>query len=353
MRGSFSRADRLPSQAHQRSRDAEIPPADPARAAAELTIRGLRVFVALQEAGSVAGAALRLGGSASGVSQHISALEAAVGTKLFDRRAKPVTLTHAGHLLAAHAHRILSVVSEAQADLAAVSMTSLPQLNLAIIDDLDTSVTPVLVRALQARFSRCFVHAVSGRSDQVIRLLQSREADIGVTALLPDDPQAFRAIPILRESFVLVTARGAVRPGEDRRAALLRLPYVQYSETIPIGQKIARHLKRVRLNVPRRYAFEATRSVLAMVVETGGWAITTPLNLMDAERFLPDVVVTHLPFAAETRRIHLVARNDELATLPEELASHCRDLVRDRLLPRFAALVPDATGMSEVLEDGS
>jgi molybdenum-dependent DNA-binding transcriptional regulator ModE len=91
---------------------------DAPRIPSELTLRSLRVFVALEETGSIAGAALRIGGSSSGVSQHITALEAAIGAKLFDRRAKPVTLTPAGQVLRAHAHRILSVVSEAQAELA-------------------------------------------------------------------------------------------------------------------------------------------------------------------------------------------------------------------------------------------
>jgi DNA-binding transcriptional LysR family regulator len=326
---------------------------DPKEHPAELTLRGLRVFVALEETGSVAGAARRIGGSPSGVSQHISALETAIGARLFDRRARPVALTPAGQLLRAYAHRILSVVSEAQAELAGISMSSLPQLNLAIIDDLDASLTPVLVSALQARFTGCFVHAFSGRSDRIIERLQSREADIGVTALLPEDPQAFRAIPILREAFVVVVARGAIAPGGDVRDALGRLPFVQYSESLPIGQKIARHLKRVRLNVPRRYAFEATRSVLGMVVETGGWAITTPLNLMDAERFLPDVQVLPLPFAGETRYVWLIARADELAGLPEELAADCRALVRERLIPRFQAYAPDLAGALEVMSDGA
>ncbi len=323
----------------------------PPPANAELTLRGLRVFVALEEAGSIAGAALRSGGSASGVSQHITALEAAIGAKLFDRRAKPVTLTPAGQVLRAHAHRILSVVSEAQTDLAAISLTSLPVLNLAIIDDLDASLTPVLVSALQARFSSCFVHAFSGRSDTIIARLEARVADIAVTALLPADSQRFVALPILREPFVLVTARGAIAPREDARAALMRLPFVQYSEAIPIGRRIAAHLKRVKMNVPRRFAFEATRSVLAMVVETGGWAITTPLNLLDAERFIPGVDILPLPFAGDARQVYLVARREELGHLPTDLARDCRSLVTEKLIPRFAAIAPAFADAIVVADD--
>lgn len=317
----------------------------------ELTLRGLRVFVALEEAGSIAGAATRIGGSSSGVSQHITTLEAAIGSKLFDRRAKPVTLTPAGQMLRAHAHRILSVVSEAQAELAEINMASLPKLNLAIIDDLDASLTPVLVSALQSRFRNCFVHAFSGRSDQIINRLQSREADIGVTALLPTDGNSFRAEPILRESFVLVTAKGAIPVGQNPIDLMRKLPFVQYSETMPIGQKVAQHLKRVRLTVPHRFAFEATRSVLAMVVQTGGWTLTTPLSLLDAERFIPHLDILRLPFAGESRQIYLVARSEELGLLPERLARDCRRLVRQELLPQFAAMAPSHADAIAVLED--
>jgi DNA-binding transcriptional LysR family regulator len=317
----------------------------------ELTLRGLRIFVALAEAGSVAAAALRIGGSSPGVSQHITLLEAAVGAKLFDRRAKPVTLTPAGQLLHTHALRILSVVSEAQTELAETSLSSLPALNLAIIDDLDASLTPVLVSALQARFSRCFVHAYSGRSDHIIDRLESRAADIAVTTLLPADGQRFIALPILREPFVLVTARGAIAPGVDVRHALQHLPFVQYSDQIPIGRRIAMHLDRVRMIVPRRYAFEATRSVLAMVLQTGGWAITTPLNILDAELFVPGLDILPLPFAGETRLVHLVARREELGHLPADLARDCRRLVSETLIPRFAAIAPDFADAIAVIDE--
>ena len=324
---------------------------DPDRPVPDLSLRALRVFVALEEAGSVALAAARLGASASGVSQAITALERSIGAQLFDRRARPATLTPAGQVLRLHAHRILAVVSEAATELAEISLTSLPSLTLAIIDDLDASLTPVLVASLQARLPRCFVNAFSGRSDEIVARLVAREADIGVTALPAPEGAAFRTLPILRESFVLVTARGAISADEDLRAALTRLPFVHYAEAIPIGRAIAAHLRRLRLKLPRRYAFEATRSVLAMVAETGGWTLTTPLNLLDAERILPSLNVRAMPFAGLTRQVHLIARAEELGHLPEDLARDCRRLVRDRLVPRFAEVAPDLAGAIEIADE--
>lgn len=333
-----------------RSPEASAALAAPVSRRAGFTLQGLRVLLALAEAGSLQSAAARLGISLSGLSQQVTALERAVGARLFDRRARPVTLTPAGQALCGHARRILSVVSEAEADLAALSLSSLPRLNLAIIDDLDASVTPVLVAALQARFPRSFVQAVSGRSDQVIDRLVARAADIGVTALDPPG-EGFRSLPILREAFVLVAARGVLDGAADVRAALGALPFVPYSPDIPIGQRVARHLARVRMVVDSRMAFEATRSVLAMVVQARGWTITTPLNLLDAQQFLDRVEVRPLPFAGQTRTVALVARTDELGTLPDDLARDCRAMARSVLVPRFAALAPGLAGAIEVQAD--
>ena len=318
------------------------------KVSAELTLRGLRVFVAVEETGSIGGAAERIAGSPSGVSQQITALEQAVGAKLFDRRARPITLTPAGQVLRAHAHRILEAVSDAQAELAELNLAILPQLSLAVIDDLDASMTPELVLRLQQRFRDCFVNTFSGRSDWVTEKLERREADIAITSVVPEDANAYLSLPILREPFVLVAARGALSGETASREQLAQLPFVQYSEAMPIGRLVAQHLKRLRFDMRRRYAFEASRSVFAMVAQSGGWTLTTPLNLLDAERFLDDVEVFPFPFPALSRWVYLVARAEELGHLPEQLANDCRNLVRDRVVPRFAGVAPEMAGAIEV-----
>ena len=315
----------------------------------ELSLRGLRVFVAVEETGSVGGAAKRIGGSPSGVSQQITALEEAVGAKLFDRRARPVTLTPAGQVLRAHAHRILEAVSDAQAELAELNLAVLPQLSLGIIDDLDASFTPALVSSLQERFRNCFVNTSSGRSDVITAQLERREADIVVSGIVPDDANSFRSIQILREPFVLVDAKGVVDPDGNIREQVADLPFVRYSDAMPIGRAVAQHLRRVRFNVPRRFAFESSRSVFAMVAKAGGWTLATPLNLMDAERFVPELEIFGMPFPALSRRIWLIARAEELGRLPDRMALECRDLVAEQISPRFNEIVPALAGAIEVM----
>jgi len=317
----------------------------------ELTIRGLRVFVAVEESGSIAIAAERLKASPSGVSQQITNIEKLIGAPLFDRQHRPLRLTPAGHILNRHAHRILDGVSDALSELAAIDTASLPELTVAILDDLDATLTPALVAELQRRYRGCFIYARSGWSSRVTDLLESREANIAVSTVLPGDVKSYRIQGILTEPFILVAAKNTIRPNEDIRDQITKLPYVQYSETIPIGRTIAQHLKRVRFSPPRHYAFEASRSVLQMVVQTGGWALTSPLNLLDAVRFIDQVDTFKMPFPQTNRTVYLISREGELGSIPDMLAKRCRELVQASEIQRFREIAPHLADQMVVLND--
>lgn len=316
-----------------------------------LTLRALRVFVALEETGSVAAAARSLGLAKSNVSQQVTALEAAVGARLFDRDRQPAALTPAGQVLGGHAYRILAQVSAAGASLAEMRLGGLPLLNVAIIDDLDASITPALAAAMQSRMPRCFVRTFSGRSDEVNARLLSRAADVAVTASVPDEAHRLEVQRLARETFLLVAARGRYVPGRDWRAQLSRMPMVHYSEAMPMGRLVAAQLGRVGLHVERRFSFEATRSVIATVAATGGWTVSTPLCLLDAIRFRARIDVFALPFPGPSREIVMASRTGELGTLPRTLARHVRAHMREELLAGFSEVAAHLPQALEVFEE--
>ena len=69
----------------------------------DLSIRALRVLVAVDEAGTMAKPAERLGASPAAVSQQIANREALARTRLLDRSERPIRPTPAGALLLGHA----------------------------------------------------------------------------------------------------------------------------------------------------------------------------------------------------------------------------------------------------------
>ena len=306
----------------------------------DLNLKALRIFLAVEEAGSIVSAAERLQVSKSTISQQVTNLEQSLGSVLFDRNARPMTLTPAGMVLRRHAHQILNAVSAARLELMELNLSTMAELRLGIIDDLDASITPDLLGHLSELYPRCLFTASSGLSDALTAMVQNREADIVLTADPPRDPQVFEVWPLLREPFVLVSAKGAIDSKGDVLTQLGTLPFVRYSAAMPIGRSIDQHLRRVRFSPSGSFSFDASRSVFAMVQKSGGWAITTPLCVLDSERFQGSLDVLRLPFPAMTRTLYLVARRDELGALPADLAALCRQLLSDRLLSPVVEMAP-------------
>src|SRR5215471_2887745 len=81
-----------------------------------LTLRQLRYFVAIADAGAVARAAQKLNVAQSALSLHVSEAEAELGVKLLERRPRGIALTAAGQRLYEHASSILSALGKAEHD---------------------------------------------------------------------------------------------------------------------------------------------------------------------------------------------------------------------------------------------
>jgi len=78
----------------------------------DLTLRQVRYFVAVADAGKVSLAGSALGVSQSAITESMQALEAEAGIKLVSRHSRGVNLTHEGYQFLSHARKILAMVSD-------------------------------------------------------------------------------------------------------------------------------------------------------------------------------------------------------------------------------------------------
>ena len=72
-----------------------------------MNLRHLETLLAIAESGSFAAAAERVGVTQSAVSMQMQALEAALGTELFDRARRPPVLSEIGLTLLVHARAVV------------------------------------------------------------------------------------------------------------------------------------------------------------------------------------------------------------------------------------------------------
>ena len=117
-----------------------------------LSLKTIRYFIAVAEAESITGATQSLNISQSVVTEAIKTLESDLGASLFQRHARGMVLTHAGHQFLRHAHQIMAAVRNAQQALSARPDTMAGQLNVGVT----SLVTGYYLPYLLDRYRRVF-----------------------------------------------------------------------------------------------------------------------------------------------------------------------------------------------------
>lgn len=142
----------------------------------------LRIFLALVRTGNTVAAGRRLGIDHSTVSRRLSALEAELGTRLFDRSPRGLAPTEAAASLIGHAERIERELIAAIDSVAGRDMDVSGVVRLATPEAFGTHLVAPHVADLHARHPRLMLElAPEPRSIS----LSKREADIAVTVHTP------------------------------------------------------------------------------------------------------------------------------------------------------------------------
>lgn len=300
-----------------------------------VTLWGIEVFLAAADEGAISAAARRLGVSPSGVSQQLSGLEAALGTQLLDRSARPMRMTTAGIIFRRHAQVILNAATEAKAELAMADLAGLTTLRLGMIEDFDSDVTPRLLSRLAQDLRGCRFLLETGASHRLLDQLESRALDIVVAAdfgaELAGDADWREVHPLLSDPFVAVTPPGG-RPAD--------LPLIQYTSRHLMGRQIAAHLSRLGLKPAHRFELDSYPAILAMVAGGEGWTILTPLALHQARALRAEVEVHPLPFEPLARTLSLSTRAGVLRDMPVQIASHLKALIVSQIVAPAVASNP-------------
>ena len=306
-----------------------------ADAEGRVTLWGIEVFLAAADEGAISAAARRLGVSPSAVSQQLTGLEAALGTALLDRSARPLQITPAGAMFRRHAQTILNAAQEAKAELAQANLAGLTTLRLGMIEDFEADVTPRLLSALSNDLKTCRFLLETGPSHRLLDLLETRALDIAVAAdtgdLAPMDGDWREVHPILREPFLAVCPRGKT-PAD--------LPLIQYTARHLMGRQIAAHLARLGVKPASRFELDSYHAILAMVAAGAGWSILTPLALHQARRFRPEIDVLPLPFAPLDRTLSLSARAGLLREVPGLISQRLKQLIEVDVVQPMRANLP-------------
>ena len=313
-----------------------------------LSLRGLEVFEALADSGSVAQAAEMTGLSQPAVSQQVRNLEKALGAELIDHARRPMRLTPAGRGFLARTRAVLSELRLAQSELTVMDLTHLSTLSIGLIDDFDNDLTPRLVTILAESMTRCRFTLITAPSHEISDAMEARRLHIAVAASTGRLRGGVVEYPLVRDPFILVAPRGVV--AGEALEALSGLPLLRYSGEQLISQQIEAILARQARGFDDRFRIGSHLALMAMVARRIGWAITTPLGFMRAARFHDDIEAHPLPFAGDARTISLFAGADWTDTVPRDVAQTVRRLVQSQMIDPGVARLPWLAGQLRVID---
>lgn len=166
------------------------------------SFKSIRYFIAVAESGSISAAIHELGVSQSVVSQAIAQMEADLGTLLFERRARGMSLTHAGHQFLRHAHQIDVAMRNARDALASRPHTVTGSLNVGVTSLMVGYYLPFLLDRFRRVFPRIQVQITEDRRDYLEHLLISGELDVALIVVSQlQNRQALETETILRSGW--------------------------------------------------------------------------------------------------------------------------------------------------------
>jgi DNA-binding transcriptional LysR family regulator len=298
----------------------------------------------VSECGSFTLAAKRLEKTQSAVSQAIRQFEEELGVPLILRDSRPMALTPSGAILRERGQHLIED-AEALAVMARnVGQKKTHELRLGLVNSFAAVSEPTLIKCLLD--SAVNLTVWSGLTSPLVDALMLRKLDMIVTNDFLEDVDGVERTILLREPYViLVPANIASDSAPVDLAAMARnYPMIRYNGKSAVAMQIERLLRYQHVRATRRLSVDTTSSVIATVAAGVGWAITTPLCILEGRSFLSGVRILPLPDMHFFRRLVLVSRHGEYEELHRRVAAEGTRILNDSVLPEIEQLMPWVKG---------
>jgi DNA-binding transcriptional LysR family regulator len=266
---------------------------------ADVELRHLRTMAAIAEEGTFGRAADRLGYTQSSVSQHIAALEKAVGGAVFDRPGgpRPVRITPLGEVVLAHGRDLLTRAA-ALTDAVDRFRAGSGRIDIGTFPGVTNLILPAVVRRLLDEHPGCDIR---------LSEVEPEDPQIGDLDLLFYDGRIggdVDHVELLDEPYLLVAAAGAFPDGPVLVKLLDDAPVVAWPATFHqkwLERTLAADGARPRI------VFRTTghETILSMVRAGIGSAVLPWLALRGSDAWSDDRLGIHRLQPSPTRTLYL------------------------------------------------
>lgn len=272
-----------------------------------MDLRKFRNFLAVVEHGGFTRAAKALFMSQPALSESIRELEAELGTELFYRLGRTVTLSPAGKALVEPARQVIRDFEQSRLAVQSVTGLESGRLDLCSLPSLAADPLAPIIGAFRSKHPGLMVVAVSPRSPaELIRLLKDGACEVGV-ADARDVPEGLVSKPLVTQELFAVLPSGL--PCDEDPLPLEQLQNLPIVAT-PTGTFIRNLLDEALagIGLKARYAVVMEqRDAVAPLVASGAGAAILPRPQAESlaargaavrsvePKLIREVVITHRP----------------------------------------------------------
>jgi len=315
-------------------------------------IRLLLTFDAVQTSRSFGAAADRMKVSISAVSQAIHLLELQLGGVLFDRAQRPIALTFFGERYLPLAQTLIQAAQNYQSACDALLRSRQAEIRIGCVDSFAATVGPDLVKSLAGKTGSVILH--SGITPHVLQQLFHHEIDVAICTDNAETHKDLQIEPLCQENWVVVSAVERAWPASLDWNTLAKLasqmPFLRYSQRSIIGEQIDRFLAHRGLDLPRRFEFDSSDSLLSLVSGGVGWAITSPLCLFQSLHHAQRVKISTLPASAHgSRTFYLLSLPNAQSKSTKDLANVTRQILQHKTFRQLLQQLPTLKASSLTL----
>ena len=165
----------------------------------------LRAFLLTAKTGSFTEAAKLMKVSQPAISTAIARLESFAGTPLFDRTARPIQLTPAGHHVRRRIEPIIEDLYSLSSEIKSFVSNAAIDLRIGFSDSFGACVTPLLMPHLLPRVDNLAAYCQS--SPKIVHQLVDGMLDIAVATKFPSENPTITAQMLMSEKFLIVTPK--------------------------------------------------------------------------------------------------------------------------------------------------
>ncbi|NQY03017.1 MAG: LysR family transcriptional regulator [Halieaceae bacterium] len=166
----------------------------------------LRAFLRVAESGSFSIAADNLHLTQPAISKRIAQLEDDLGTELFDRIARSVSLTEAGKALLPHAQEIENQIGLARQSVHDLAGEPSGALRLATSHHIGLHRLPPVLSAFSQDYSGVHIDIDFMDSEQAHELIMQAKIDLALVTLSPTPESGLRTVPIWQDRLAFMAS---------------------------------------------------------------------------------------------------------------------------------------------------